>query len=360
MDTQQTTACPQCNQLIDITGLAPGSSIACPACNHEFGITQTFDHYRLETLLGEGGMGSVYRATDLNLNREVAIKVLKPEISNDRKFIANFLREVEITASLNHPNIVNVFSFGEFNGQYYLVMEFLGSKTLDDFIVDKKKISEAETLNIGIGVANGLNFALQRGGLIHRDIKPGNIMLTADNTAKVLDFGLALTPETAEHGGEIWGTPYYVSPERLEQKPEDFRSDMYSLGVSLYHTMCGHPPFDAKTADLVAAKHLNDKPLSVKTYAPYVSESTTYAIMKAMSRHPEDRYASYDEFIEQLEDAKRRLVTQPTQQNVPQVAVVETAEVDKRMGLIVGAAVGAIVLVVALFLIWKLFIATTV
>ncbi|MDR1145272.1 MAG: serine/threonine protein kinase [Verrucomicrobiales bacterium] len=358
MDTQQTTVCPQCNQLIDITGLAPGASIACPACNHEFSITPTFDHYRLETLLGEGGMGTVYRATDLNLDREVAVKVLKPAISSDRKFIANFLREVEITASLNHPNIVSVFSFGEFNGQYYLVMEYLGSRTLDDDIEEQVQLSEADLLDIGIGVASGLNFALQHGGLIHRDIKPGNIMLTADRTPKVLDFGLALTPETAGRPGEIWGTPYYVSPERLEQQPEDFRSDMYSLGVSLYHALCGHPPFDAKTADLVAAKHLNDKPLSIKTYAPYVSEFTTYAIMKAMARQPAERYASYDEMIGQFEDAKRRLATQPARHHSPQVVVEETVETDKRMGCIVGAVVGFIALAVVLFLVWKLFIGT--
>ncbi|MDR2462555.1 MAG: serine/threonine protein kinase [Verrucomicrobiales bacterium] len=352
MDTQPTTVCPQCNQLIDTTGLALGAVITCPACGHEFGVTQTFDHYRLETLLGEGGMGAVYRATDLNLGREVAVKVLKPEISSDRKFIANFLREVEITASLNHPNIVNVFAFGEFNGSYYLVMEYLGSKTLDDFIEEKLKLSEPDILDIGIGVANGLNFALQHGGLIHRDIKPGNIMLTASNTPKVLDFGLALTPETAECSGEIWGTPYYVSPERLEQRPEDFRSDMYSLGVSLYHSLCGHPPFDASTADLVAAKHLNDTPLSVKTYAPYVSEPTTYAIMKAMARQPDERYISYDEFIAQLEDAKRRLATLPVKQNIPQVEVVGDRELSKRIGLIVAATVGVIILIVAVFLFW--------
>jgi serine/threonine protein kinase len=358
MDTQPTTVCPQCNQLIDTAGLDLGTVIACPACQHEFAVTQTFDHYRLETFLGQGGMGTVYRATDLELNREVAVKVLKPEISSDRKFIANFLREVKITASLNHPNIVSVFSFGEFGGQYYLVMEYLGSKTLDDYIEEQVKLSELELLDIGIGIASGLNFALQHGGLIHRDIKPGNIMLTAGNTPKVLDFGLALTPETADRSGEIWGTPYYVSPERLEQKPEDFRSDMYSLGVSLYHSLCGHPPFDASTADLVAAKHLNDKPLSVKTYAPYVSEPTTYAIMKAMARYPDGRYASYDEFIAQLEDAKRRLATQSARQNTPQVEVETTATTDKRMAWIAGATVGFIVLIVVGFLVWKLFVGT--
>lgn len=349
----QTLSCPACGQLVDVSELAVGSEIECPACGHHFAVTKLFHHYQLERTLGEGGMGVVYLAQDLNLGRVVAIKVLKQELSADAKFISNFLKEVEITASLTHPNIVQVFAFGEHEGQYYLVMEYIGERTFDDEILELKKLDEARVIDVGIGVASGLNFALQRGGLIHRDIKPGNILIGANGVPKVVDFGLAITHETAEAvaGGEIWGTPYYVSPERLEGKVEDFRSDMYSLGVSLYHALAGRPPFDASTADLVAAKHLNETPLPLKTYAPTVSDQTTYAISRAMARHPEARFSSYTEMIEQLEDAKRRLTESPVASSGAQpVNMVDSAVEGGKIIWIAGVAVGIVMVVLGALL----------
>lgn len=348
----QTLSCPKCGQLVDVSELAVGSEIECPACAHHFPVTRLFHHYQLERTLGEGGMGVVYLAQDLNLGRVVAIKVLKEDLSADTKFITNFLKEVEITASLTHPNIVQVFAFGEHQGQYYLVMEYIGERTFDDDILEYKKLDEARVIDIGIGVASGLNFALQRGGLIHRDIKPGNILIGANGVPKVVDFGLAMTRETAEAaaGGEIWGTPYYVSPERLEGKVEDFRSDMYSLGISLYHALAGRPPFDASTADLVAAKHLNETPLPLKTYAPTVTDQTTYAISRAMARLPESRFASYTEMIEQLEDAKRRLVATPVGAVGGSAVAVESETENTRMLWIGGVAVGVVMMVIGVLL----------
>jgi len=349
----QTLSCPKCGQLVDVSDLAVGSEIECPACAHHFPVTRQFNHYQLERTLGEGGMGVVYLAQDLNLGRVVAVKVLKRELSEDAKFITNFLKEVEITASLTHPNIVQVFAFGEHEGHYYLVMEYIGERTFDDDILESKKLEEARVIDIGIGVANGLNFALQRGSLIHRDIKPGNILIGANGVPKVVDFGLAMTPETAEAaaGGEIWGTPYYVSPERLEGKVEDFRSDMYSLGVSLYHALAGRPPFDASTAELVAAKHLSETPLPLKTYAPTITDQTTYAISRAMARQPESRFANYNELIEQLEDAKRRLVTNTGSIPLGSVSVVESDVENTKIMWIAGLAAGVIMLVIGALLI---------
>lgn len=302
-------------------------------------------------------MGSVYESTDLNLNRTVAIKVLKPELSEDKKFIQNFLFEVEVTAQLTHPNIVQVYAFGQHEGQYYLVMEFISAETLDDRIMNQERLNEMEVLDAAIGVSSGLNFALQRGSLIHRDIKPGNVLFSSSNTPKVVDFGLAVTPETADTGseGDIWGTPYYVSPERLEQIPEDFRSDMYSLGVSLYHALSGRPPFDANTAELVAAKHLSESPLPLKTLAPTVSDHTAYAIMKAMARHPEDRFNSYEEFIEQLEDAKRRMQGDEAGSAQTAYTVVEAADVkDKKVIAGIGITVGLVLLSIGVYLVLTL------
>jgi serine/threonine protein kinase len=338
---------------VDISDLAVGSEIECPTCSNHFPVTRQFHNYQLERTLGEGGMGVVYLAQDLNLGRVVAVKVLKRELSEDRKFITNFLREVEITASLTHPNIVQVFAFGEHEGQYYLVMEYIGERTFDDDIMESRRMEESQVIDIGIGVAAGLNFALQRGGLIHRDIKPGNILIGSNGVPKVVDFGLALTPETAEAAtaGEIWGTPYYVSPERLEGKVEDFRSDMYSLGISLYHALAGRPPFDASTAELVAAKHLSDTPLPLKTYAPTVTDQTTYAISRAMARQPAARFGSYNEMIEQLEDAKRRLVSNPaTARSAAPVNVTAHDIESSKMIWIGGLVVGFIMTVIGLLL----------
>jgi serine/threonine protein kinase len=349
-------ACPACGEAVDITDLEIGTTITCPHCGHEFTTWRDFSNYRLTRKVGEGGMGSVFESTDLNLDRTVAIKVLKPELSEDKKFIKNFLTEVEVTAQLTHPNIVQVYSFGQHEGQYYLVMEFISAETLDDKIIEQERLGEIEVLDCAIGISNGLNFALQQGDLVHRDIKPGNILFSANNTPKVVDFGLAITPETADSGdGEIWGTPYYVSPERLEQVPEDFRSDMYSLGVSLYHALAGRPPFDANTAELVAAKHLSEKPLPLKTLAPQISDHTAYAIMKAMSRNPDERFSTYEDFIEQLEDAKRRLQETATSGAEPvSYTVVEADVKDKKVLASIGLVVGLIFLSIGLYLVLAL------
>ena len=192
-------------------------------------------------------MGAVYLGRDMTLNRVVAVKVLKPELVTDQKFMATFLREAEITASLNHPNIVQVYAFGQHEGVYYMVVEYISGGSLDDKIAERGQITELEGIEIGIAVARGLECALQRGGLIHRDIKPGNILFNASNTPKVVDFGLSLSFDTTDHfDGEIWGTPYYVAPEKLEREKETFQSDLYSLGATLFHAMSGRPPYEGE------------------------------------------------------------------------------------------------------------------
>jgi serine/threonine protein kinase len=347
--------CPACQGEIEVSSIAPGTEILCPHCNHQFAVVKHFDVYRLDRLLGEGGMGSVYQALDTRLNRTVAIKVLKAGLSSDTKFITNFLREVEITAQLNHPNIVQVFAFGEHNGQYYLVMEFIGDHTLDAEIQRRKRLPENDVISIAIGVASGLRFALEKGGLIHRDIKPGNILIGSGGIPKIVDFGLALTPETAEESsGEIWGTPYYVSPERLEGQPEDFRSDMYSLGMTLYHALVGRPAFEASTAELVAMMHVTETPMPLQTYVPSIQEPTSYAIMKSMARDPNQRFSSYTEFIGQLEDARRRLAQTAALPAQSRVRVAQPAP-DSKQTLLIAGIVGAVVLLgVAGFVGWRM------
>ena len=345
--TMVTIACPTCHNVIDITGLDAGDGITCPYCAHEFPITRQFGNFLLERQLGSGGMGAVYLGRDTTLNRTVAVKVLRPELVTDHKFMATFLREAEITASLNHPNIVQVFAFGQHDAVYYLVVEYISGGSLDDKIMNLGRITELEGIEIGIAVARGLEYALERGGLIHRDIKPGNILFNQNNTPKVVDFGLSLSFETTDHfDGEIWGTPYYVAPEKLERQPEDFRSDLYSLGATLFHAISGRPPYEGDEPNDVAMKHLSGNVVSLKAFVPDISDQTTYAVSKAMARYPEDRYQSYGEFIEQLEDAKRRITDPEFREHQSQnVVVLETPQAAKYVvWMIVGLTVVVLVL----------------
>ena len=348
-----TATCAKCGNLIDVTGLEPGDGITCPYCSNQFEITRQFGNFLLERQVGSGGMGAVYLGKDVTLNRTVAIKVLKPELVSDKKFLATFLREAEITASLNHPNIVQVYAFGQHEGVYYMVVEYISGGSLDDKISERGQITELEGIEIGIAVARGLECALERGGLIHRDIKPGNILFNANNTPKVVDFGLSLSFDTTDHfDGEIWGTPYYVAPEKLEREKETFQSDLYSLGATLFHAMSGRPPYEGDDPNAVAMMHLSGNVVSLKAFAPDISDQTAYAVSKAMARYPEDRYESYAEFIQQLEDAKRR-ITDPNfrEKQQGEVEIIGTASTTKyKTYLIIGMI--AVVVIIAGLLIW--------
>jgi serine/threonine protein kinase len=349
-----TATCEKCGNLIDVTGLEPGDGITCPYCAHQFAITRQFGNFVLERQLGAGGMGTVYLGRDLTLNRTVAVKVLKPELVSDEKFLNTFLREAEITASLNHPNIVQVYAFGQHEGVYYMVVELISGGSLDDRIAERGQVTELEGIEIGIAVARGLECALQRGNLIHRDIKPGNILFNQNNTPKVVDFGLSLSYDTTDHfDGEIWGTPYYVAPEKLEREPETFKSDLYSLGATLFHAMSGRPPYEGEDPNSVAMMHLSGNVVSLKAFVPDVSDQTAYAVAKSMARYPEDRYESYAEFISQLEDAKRR-ITDPNYRETQkaEVAILQEPGGSKyKLWLIIGMVV--VVLAMVGLLIWK-------
>jgi len=350
----ETTVCARCRNVIDTTGLEPGDGITCPYCGNEFVITRQFGNFILERQLGAGGMGAVYLGRDITLNRVVAVKVLRPELVNDQKFMATFLREAEITASLNHPNIVQVYAFGQHEGVYYMVVEYISGGSLDDKIMKLGRVTELEGIEIGIAVARGLECALQRGGLIHRDIKPGNILFNSNNTPKVVDFGLSLSLDTTDHfDGEIWGTPYYVAPEKLEREKEDFHSDLYSLGATLFHAISGRPPYEGEDPNEVAMKHLSGKVVSLKAFVPDISDQTAYAVSKCMARYPEDRYDTYAAFIEQLEDAKRRITDPHYREKTKQdVAILESADSAKYTMLMMIALVAAVVTVIGI-LIWQ-------
>jgi serine/threonine protein kinase len=300
----QVQSCPGCGGPIETVGLEPFAKVNCPACGKQVRVERVFEHFTVVEPLGTGGMGSVYKARDARLNRFVALKLLRKEFADDASFTAKLKEEARVTGSIKHPHVVEVFSVGEDHGQFYVVMELVDGGSLDDRMEDEKRIPELQTLELGIQVAKGLQAAL-KAGLIHRDIKPGNILFADRNTAKIVDFGLALF--AAQHAGtenEIWGTPYYVAPERLTSEPEDFRSDLYSLGATLFHASSGRPTFKIETQSATELKKLKADPIKLKKVAPDISDETAAVIDQMLRPDPAARQSSYKELIAQLESAR--------------------------------------------------------
>ena len=220
--------CPACGGTIDVSDELPFAQIYCPHCGEGMRARRIFNNFELVELIGEGGMGSVFKAYDHNLGRMVALKLLRREMSAREDERAKLEQEARVTASVNHPHVVRVYSFGEADGQFYLAMELVEKGSLDDLMSVQSRVSEAQVLEIGAQIAQGLEAAAEK-GLVHRDVKPGNILFADAHTTKIVDFGLArLLAEEAGARGEIWGTPYYIAPERLSYEAEDFRSDIYS------------------------------------------------------------------------------------------------------------------------------------
>jgi len=261
-------------------------------------------HFNLLDEIAHGGMGAVLRAFDPTLNREVAIKVLRQELASDPKFVEDFLREARVVASISHPHIVQIYFVGDEGGQYYLVMELLKGRTLREIVETDGPLDEERALDLMIDVTEALR-AAYKSQMIHGDIKPANIFITEDFGAKVLDFGLAkLANIEADTTRGIWGSPYYMSPERVGQKAEDFRSDIYSLGATLFDVLTGRPPFDAENLEELALKRLNEKPPLLRDVNPKITEKTEQVVNKMLNKSILMRYRNYDHLLEDLREAK--------------------------------------------------------
>jgi serine/threonine-protein kinase len=253
--------------------------------------------YELTHLVARGGMAQVYRAIDLQLDRPVALKVLFPELSVDKTFVERFRREAQAAANLSHPNIVPVFDWGEDDGVYFIVMEYIDGRSLSAVLRDPQRLPPNQIAQIGAGVAAALAFA-HRHGVVHRDVKPGNILITPDGEVKVTDFGIARainTEESLTQTGAVMGTAAYFSPEQAEGKTVDARSDIYSLGVVLYEMAVGRPPFAGDSPVAVASKHVRDEPEMPRAVYPACPAALEAVIMKAMAKDPASRYGSAEE-----------------------------------------------------------------
>ncbi len=303
---QVVNACPACGVLADVTAHEPFTKVTCPSCGAHFRSRDKFDHFVLLEQIGIGGMSRVFRARDTSLERDVALKILNRACSQDITRARQFEKEAEITAQMSHPNVVRVFTAGRDQGYFYIAMELVSKGSLEAILRHRKKLKEAEVLEMAVQAVQGLR-AANEAGLVHRDIKPGNILFAEDGTPKIVDFGLAIFAHDSDGSGEIWATPYYVPLETLNHEPEDFRSDIYSLGATLYHVLTGRPHCDRDSASLKELREIKSRPIHVKPSVRKLSEETCSILERAMAVKSEGRYRNYDEFLDHLKYAQRRL-----------------------------------------------------
>jgi serine/threonine protein kinase len=299
--------CPACGTTVDTTEAEPLARIACPTCGKKIRVERTFDHFVVVETLGVGGMGTVYKARDKQLDRFVALKLLRRDLGGEEDHKARLQEEARIAAAVNHPYVIQVFDSGTDHGQFYVVMELVDQGSLDDLMALQPRLPEKRVLEIGIQVAKGLRAAHRR-GLIHRDVKPANILFVDEHAAKIGDFGLASSAtQRWGIGGVVWGTPEYVAPERLNNDPEDFRSDIYSLGATLFHAIAGKPPIEARTNSATALLESKQRPLDLRATAPDISEATAEVLQRMIASDPAQRFSSYDDLVAELERAWRAL-----------------------------------------------------
>ena len=262
------------------------------------------NRYEILEKIGNGGMATVYKARCHVLNRNVAVKVLKEEFTTDAEFVKRFNIEAQSAASLSHPNIVSIYDVGNEGDIYYIVMELVQGKTLKEIITDEGILPWKWTVNIAIQIASALEVA-HRHNIVHRDIKPHNIIITEDGTAKVTDFGIAkaVSNSTITSFGATIGSVHYFSPEQARGGYTDAKSDLYSLGVVMYEMLTGKVPFDADTPVSVALKHMQEVPVEPKTLNPTIPDSVNKIIIKAMQKEPSLRYISATEMLTDLKES---------------------------------------------------------
>ena len=260
--------------------------------------------YRVVRKLGGGGMADVYLCEDLTLGRHVAVKVLLQRYLNDPTFVERFRREAKAAAGLNQQNLVAIYDWGELDGTYYIVMEYVEGETLKDLIRRRGRLSGNESVNVTMQLLAAVDFA-HRSGIVHRDIKPQNVMLDRGGTVKVMDFGIARAGDSGmTEAGSILGTAQYLAPEQAKGHPVDERSDLYSVGVVLYEMLTGTVPFKGDSAVTVALKHVNEVPREPAELVPGLPYSMNQIVLKAMAKDPADRYQSAAEFARDLRAAR--------------------------------------------------------
>jgi len=262
-------------------------------------------NYEIEFLLGRGGMGVVYKARQLSLDRLVALKILPPTLSSDASFVKRFKREARAVAKLSHPNIVQIFDIAQEDDLHFFSMDYIDGQTLDEVLKERGSLDSDEAVRIITQAASGVEHAHEI-GILHRDIKPSNMILDRRGNVKVMDFGLArMTDEGSRltQSGTLMGTLEYMSPEQCRGEELDFRTDIYSLGVVLYEMLTGKTPFDAPNEAALVYKIVHDEPTEAKKINPTIPDDLNAIVSRAMAKDRDERYAGISEFLKELREA---------------------------------------------------------
>ncbi|MCI0407755.1 MAG: serine/threonine protein kinase [Acidobacteria bacterium] len=324
--------CPHCQSSQEVNSVSAGAQegVSCASCGRPFSLsvpspspTQRINSaseklpstataeklparmgpYEIRGIIGTGGMGVVYQGWDERLNRSVAVKTLKPELAKEPAFCERFLREARAVASLSHPNVTQIYYIGEEEGRPFFAMEFLEGKPLDALLREEGKLASSRAAELIRQAALGLKAAAAR-GVIHRDIKPSNLVLTKEGVLKVTDFGLAKMV-VADSGltltGEVLGSPNYLAPEQASGAAADLRSDIYSLGATLYELLTGRPPFDGPTPVSIILKHVREPLRSPRQFSPELPVPLVTLTQRMLAKRPEDRPKDYDTLLREMD-----------------------------------------------------------
>ncbi len=294
-------ACNQCGTVMDVRESEPFSIVQCPRCGTQQAVPKKLGDFLLLRFLGKGGMGAVFQGYDTRLGRQVAIKVLGKLLGDDPSAMDNFLREARAAAQINSPYVVQIFQVGEERNKPFIVMELISGGQLDQ-LIEHQPLSELRALEVCRDAAMGLQSA-QEIGLFHGDIKPENILFDQHQNAKIADFGLAQFIQRGQKSkpGEIWGTPYYIAPEKARKQQEDYRSDIYSLGATLFHALTGQPPFEGDSAADVVLARLKSYAPSIRDIKPSLNEATAKLVARMLEPDPAMRYPNYTSLLSDLD-----------------------------------------------------------
>ncbi len=346
--------CGECGtQLPSSEGIAVTATME--AAREELATGSTFaGRYQIIEELGRGGMGKVYKALDTEIKEKVALKLIKPEISVDKKTIERFQNELKFARKISHRNVCRMYDLNKEAGSYYITMEFVSGEDLKRFIRRSGRLTTTKGIDIAKQICEGLDEA-HRLGVVHRDLKPGNIMIDNDGNARIMDFGIARSVEGKgiTGAGVMIGTPEYMSPEQVEGKDIDRRSDIYSLGVILYEMLTGRVPFEGETALNIAVKQKTETPNNPREYNEQISEDLSRAILKCLEKDKEKRYQSASELRSELVNIEEGFPT--TEKVTPEKKPLTSREITVTLGikkLFIPAMVFVGVVVIALLL-WK-------
>lgn len=335
VESVEKTNCPQCGRTMAVSGRRAFTNATCPDCGAVFSVPGRLGEFVLLKVLGKGGMGITCKAFERGLGRQVAMKIMLASVARDPKRVEDFMTEARALASLDHPNVARAYSLGSEGGQPYIVMELVAGRRFDQLFSKDQPLDEGRALEIITDVAEALR-AANGVGLIHGDVKPGNIVIDENGQAKLVDFGLARFGAGRVEAGAALGSPYYLAPEQLQRKHVDLRTDIYSLGVTLFQALAGVPPFQGRSVDDVLKARLARPAPDLRNLRPSINPHLAAVVRHMLQADPDKRYGNYDELLKDLYQGYRearhkpRRPAKPTAREASALALGQTTFVSER------------------------------